>query len=149
MVFAGARSTAAARRVAEDWTMTVIREGGCACGRVRFKVEGEPLQVGLCHCTDCRKATGTAFLHYADWPAAAFSSTGEYATYNGRSFCAHCGSRLFHVDADGAEINLGALDAAPTDLVPVREGWIVRREAWLAPVAGAVQAEGDPPRVVF
>jgi hypothetical protein len=43
-----------------------------------------------------------------------------------------------------AEILLGSLDDAPGDLTPAREGWIVRREHWLAPVAHAGQADGDP-----
>ena len=50
-----------------------IRRGGCSCGAVRFELRGEPLKVGLCHCTKCRKATGSAFLAYADWPPLAFS----------------------------------------------------------------------------
>ena len=29
---------------------------------MRYTVEGEPLKTGLCHCTDCRKETGSAFL---------------------------------------------------------------------------------------
>jgi hypothetical protein len=32
-----------------------MHEGGCACGRVRFKVAGSPIRVGLCHCFACRK----------------------------------------------------------------------------------------------
>ena len=51
--------------------------------------------VGTCHCTECRKATGGAFLSYAYWPRLAFSSTGETRAFAGRSFCPNCGSRLF------------------------------------------------------
>jgi hypothetical protein len=114
---------------------------------VRYEVRGEPDKVGLCHCADCRKETGSAFLHYGDWPAGRFAFTGEIATYEGRSFCPTCGTRLFHLDDTGdAEICLGSLDDAPTDLTPTREGWSKRRERWLAPVADAVQAAEDPPR---
>ena len=35
-----------------------IRGGGGYCGSGRFELRGEPLKVGLCHCTECRKATG-------------------------------------------------------------------------------------------
>ena len=124
----------------------VVRHGGCACGAVRYEVRGEPAKVGLCHCTDCRKETGSAFLYYADWWANDFTVTGEYRTYEGRSFCPACGTRLFHIDEEGAEICVGSLDEAPAFLTPIREGWIKRREPWLHPVEGALQAEEDPPR---
>jgi hypothetical protein len=124
-----------------------VRTGGCRCGAVRYEVRGAPHKVGLCHCTDCRSETGSIGLYYADWPRDAFSSTGDYRTYNGRSFCPVCGSRLFHPgDVSGVEICLGSLDDAPTNLVPTREGWIKRREPWFRPVEGAYQAEEDPPR---
>jgi hypothetical protein len=117
--------------------------GGCACGAVRYRIEGEPQVVGLCHCTDCRKETGSAFLHYADWPIAAFSVEGAFATWGGRSFCPTCGSRLFHLGEATAEIAIGSLDAAPSELIPTREGWIKRREHWQPAVAGAGQFEED------
>jgi hypothetical protein len=121
-----------------------IRRGGCTCGAVRFEVVGEPSVVGLCLCADCRKETGSPFLFYADWPRDAFTVTGAFSTYAGRSFCSRFGSRLFHLGETEAEILLGSLDDAPGDLTPAREGWIVRREHWLAPVAHAGQADGDP-----
>ena len=123
-----------------------IRRGGCACGAVRYELRGEPLVVGLCHCADCRKESGASFLYYADWPLAAFSAEGTYRTWEGRSFCGTCGSRLFHVDTDRghAEICLGSLDVAPAGLAPRQEGWTIRREHWLTPVAGAAQHDRDP-----
>lgn len=123
----------------------VTRLGGCRCGKVRYEVRGEPIKVGLCHCTDCRKETGSAFLYYGDWKTDRFSVTGNFKTYDGRSFCPECGTRLFHLDSEGAEICLGSLDDAPMSLAPTREGWITRREIWMAPVGAAVQAETDPP----
>jgi hypothetical protein len=125
----------------------MVRQGGCRCGAVRYEVRGEPHKVGLCHCTDCRSETGSAFLYYADWLGGSFSYKGEVATYEGRSFCPRCGSRLFHLQDDGgAEICVGSLDEAPAGLVPTREGWIKRREHWQSPVAHAYQAKEDPPR---
>ncbi len=103
------------------------REGGCRCGRVRYKVQGEPSVVGLCHCADCRKETGGLFLAYADWPVGRFSVSGPFATWGGRSFCPVCGSRLFHLSETEAEILVGSLDAAPAGLRPSREIWVRRR----------------------
>ncbi|MGL4964445.1 MAG: GFA family protein [Inquilinus sp.] len=123
-----------------------LRQGGCSCGAVRFTLRGEPLVVGICHCTECRKATGAVAMAYADWARDAFTTTGEVRTHRGRSFCPACGSRVFHLaERDGTvEILLGALDEAPGDLRPTREGWIIRREPWLAPIAGAGQFDRDP-----
>jgi len=122
-----------------------IRPGGCRCGAVRYEVRGEPVKVGLCHCSDCRKETGSDYLHYADWWRKDFSVTGEYRTYEGRSFCPNCGTRLFHLDDEGAEICVGSLDDAPANLVPTREGWIKRREPWLPAIPGVSQHREDPP----
>lgn len=121
-------------------------EGGCRCGAVRFEVRGQPLKVGLCHCRDCRKETGSAYLYYGDWPRTSFAVEGAYRTYEGRSFCPQCGSRLFHLTDTDAEICLGSLDDAPTSFTPTREGWIKRREIWMTPVGTAYQADEDPPR---
>ena len=123
-----------------------MRYGGCLCGAVRFEVAGEPLVVGVCHCMECRKATGAVSMAYADWPSERFSFTGEVREFCGRSFCPTCGARVFHLheNSGGVEVLLGALDDGPGDLTPTREGWIIRREHWLRPIQGAGQFERDP-----
>jgi hypothetical protein len=40
---------------------TPIREGGCACGHVRYRVESKPLIVHCCHCSMCQRQSGSAF----------------------------------------------------------------------------------------
>jgi hypothetical protein len=117
--------------------------GGCLGGRVQLSVRGEPLRVGICHCTDCRQESGSAFTFYGIWPAAQFQRVGDTQEFKGRHFCPSCGSRLFSVDKREAEIKLGSLSQAPTGLVPSYELWVKRRESWLRPVDGAQQCEED------
>jgi hypothetical protein len=37
-------------------------EGGCSCGGVRYRVESEPLFTHCCHCLNCQRQTGSAFV---------------------------------------------------------------------------------------
>ena len=51
--------------------------GGCACGAVRYECAAEPVMTGNCHCRDCQKATGGAFVPALAVPTAALKITGE------------------------------------------------------------------------
>ena len=42
--------------------MTDKMEGGCACGAVRYRLESGPMFVHCCHCRDCQRQTGSAFV---------------------------------------------------------------------------------------
>jgi hypothetical protein len=38
------------------------REGGCSCGAVRYRLTSDPLFVHCCHCLNCQRQTGSAFV---------------------------------------------------------------------------------------
>jgi hypothetical protein len=42
--------------------MSVPREGGCACGAVRYRLAADPLFTHCCHCLNCQRQTGSAFV---------------------------------------------------------------------------------------
>jgi hypothetical protein len=42
--------------------LTGILEGGCACGAVRYGLTSPPMFVHCCHCRDCQRQTGSAFV---------------------------------------------------------------------------------------
>jgi hypothetical protein len=42
--------------------MSGPREGGCACGDVRYRLASEPMFVHCCHCLNCQRQTGSAFV---------------------------------------------------------------------------------------
>ena len=106
------------------------RLGGCLCGTVRFKANGAPYRVGICHCTDCRKHHGALFHASAVYPESAVTFEGEMRDYRGRHFCPRCGSSVLGQSADEIEINLGAFDD-PDQFIPTYELWTIRREDWL------------------
>jgi hypothetical protein len=42
--------------------MNPTLEGGCACGKMRYRLESKPMIVHCCHCRDCQRQTGSAFV---------------------------------------------------------------------------------------
>ena len=98
--------------------------GGCACGRVRYRVVGELRDVINCHCEPCRRFTG----HFMAATASAtnnliMESNGTLAWWQRTptvryGFCSACGSSLFweaHDKPDITAIAAGSLDG-PTGL---------------------------------
>jgi hypothetical protein len=84
-------------------------EGGCLCGKVRYSADAEPAFVGVCHCKNCQKGTGTAFAIVVALPTPALNVQGALQTFTGRGdsgkatyrrFCPECGSALI----DEAEV---------------------------------------------
>ncbi len=50
--------------------------GGCLCGAVRYECAAEPLFIGNCHCRDCQRSTGSAYVPALAVPARALKITG-------------------------------------------------------------------------
>lgn len=79
-------------------------EGGCACGAIRYRCDGDPVTLFKCHCRDCQRATGAPFVAAIMVPIKSFQFTKGTPVYyatpsarggeNTRSFCGVCGSRL-------------------------------------------------------
>lgn len=42
--------------------MAVALKGGCSCGKVRYRLTSAPMFVHCCHCRDCQRQTGSAFV---------------------------------------------------------------------------------------
>ena len=91
--------------------MGTIREGGCLCGAVRFRTEGEPVNVRICHCRNCQKAMGSPFFARALFDQRALTVDGDTARYStsealDREFCRICGTRLFSRRTNGTVVGV-------------------------------------------
>jgi hypothetical protein len=42
--------------------MSEPREGGCACGEIRYRLTSDPMFTHCCHCLNCQRQTGSAFV---------------------------------------------------------------------------------------
>lgn len=84
----------------------MIVEGGCFCGKVRYRSEGEPFHQTVCHCSDCRRSSGGATVAWFSASARGFQYTAapplEHASSPGvvRAFCGACGTSLTYRHAD-------------------------------------------------
>ncbi|MDX9998801.1 MAG: GFA family protein [Phenylobacterium sp.] len=101
--------------------------GGCQCGAVRFRIEGELGEASICHCRMCQKATGGLFGPYVGAPKDGVVWTrGQPKLFQSsnkvqRGFCADCGTPLtYQYEGHGIALTLGALDR-PEDVRPTEQ----------------------------
>lgn len=79
-----------------------MRNGGCQCGSVRYRVDGEAAHHSLCHCSDCRASSGAPAVGWIAFQEGQLSvQSGALTTYEGRNgavrqFCPTCGTGLFY-----------------------------------------------------
>jgi hypothetical protein len=117
--------------------------GGCLCGGVRFEVTLPFRRANHCHCSRCRRHSGTFGLTQGRVPREGFRLVaGEelvrvYRPPDGgaaKAFCTVCGSSLFGGTwPDGPEVSIrfGALDADP-GLRPQYRSFVADAAAWFA-----------------
>ena len=118
--------------------MSETTEGGCLCGAVRYRVTGEPVAATLCHCGDCRRASGGTNIAWAvfecgnvEWlagePDRHSSSPGIYWL-----FCGACGSTVGYQRSERPQhldITTGTLDE-PDRFPPNVEIWVREKIGW-------------------
>ncbi len=85
--------------------MPDIHEGGCLCGDVRYRTAGPPVTVYVCHCSFCKRASGSAFQMPVFFAKGDVEFQGlPYSVYEHRSeahgrtlrlqFCPRCATRV-------------------------------------------------------
>lgn len=126
--------------------------GSCLCGRVAFAVRPEFAQFVICHCSRCRKASGTSQATNAAVPPDAFrwlQGEGEVTRFDLASarsfsvgFCRHCGSQMPRLSRSGRYVIVpaGSFDTDP-GLRPVTHCYWGSRADWLEPAEGLPRLE--------
>lgn len=126
----------------------------CLCGGIEIEVSGRLGPVVYCHCTRCRKASGTAFGANADvrrrywtWVSGG-DLVREYESSPGvyRAFCATCGSKLYSRrdgEPDALRIRLGLLDDDP-ERRSLAHFWVSSRAPWYGITDDLPQFDAGP-----
>jgi hypothetical protein len=133
--------------------------GSCLCRGIEYELTAEPGEFGYCHCTSCRKASGSAHAANAPIDRIDFhvrkggelirefeSSPGKF-----RAFCSNCGSPLYAYLAATPgvlRIRLGTLDT-PFMKQPKAHTWVSDKASW-EPILGDIpQFEQWAPKSVL
>ncbi|DBA89752.1 TPA: hypothetical protein ACH3X2_004629 [Trebouxia sp. C0005] len=87
----------------------MVLQGGCACRKVRYTVDGERPPSHFCHCRMCQLATGSPVAAFFTVPQTQVRFEGKLGVYQSsekamRKFCTECGTPLVYelqADYDG------------------------------------------------
>lgn len=114
--------------------------GQCLCGEVQIKINGKISDIIHCHCSLCRKNSGTAFATNGFINASEFEiisgknnlSTFSFKPGRNRHFCSSCGSPVYssnEQDPIRYRIRLGMLDSDITER-PMSHNFVSSKANW-------------------
>lgn len=131
-------------------------DGGCNCGAIRYRIEGEPMAVAACHCVRCRRQSGGAHSVNLVVSKAAMTVEGELAMFEDRDttsgspvyreFCGACGSPIRSLLAASpaiAAVKAGTLDE-PGGYAPTIHVFTRSKLPWVEIPEGVPQFETNP-----
>lgn len=114
--------------------------GTCLCGEVQVKITGEISDIIHCHCSLCRKNSGTAFATNGFINTAEFyiisgeASLSRFSFKPGRNrhFCTKCGSPVYssnEQDPSRLRLRLGILDSDISER-PISHNFVTSKANW-------------------
>jgi hypothetical protein len=122
---------------------STIIEGGCNCGAIRYSISGEPSVVVICHCSNCRRQSGSSFSVNIVIKPDVIKIDGDLATYEDkntesgapvlRQFCSLCGSPIRSVSSAQMEVSIvkaGSTDD-PSLFAPAMHIWTQSALPWV------------------
>jgi hypothetical protein len=132
-----------------------VLTGECLCKSVRFEIDSKLGPVIYCHCSMCRRGSGSAFASNASVDANAFriaageEHIAEYQSSPGnfRAFCSRCGSLLYgRMDAypQIRRVRLGSLADDPGRR-SIAHIWVGSKSTWFEITDKLEQFEEEPP----
>ena len=117
-------------------------EGGCQCGKIRYVLKNEPVDLYACNCTGCQQQSGSAFGLSMIVEKESFNIKGELKSFvrtadSGSKvtayFCPECGNRIYGISpfkGDKIVLKPGTLDDTSW-LRPSRMIWMKSAQNWV------------------
>ena len=113
--------------------------GGCFCRSIRYEIAGTPFFETICHCSICRRTTGSALVGWLTIQRSGFRLlSGEPKVFRSsdiatRAFCERCGTQLtfaFDEWPNVVDVTLGSLDD-PNSSPPKDHTWTSAQLQWI------------------
>jgi hypothetical protein len=136
--------------------MSAPYSGGCLCGRVRYRINAEPIVTRVCWCRDCQYFGAGSGTVNAGFPSGAIELEGSMSDYVSkadsgnimhRRFCPTCGTPLFS-DAEARPhltyVRAGTLDD-PEQVRPAATIWTGSAPSWASIDANLPCVAAQPP----
>jgi hypothetical protein len=132
--------------------------GGCQCGAICYEISGQPLEVYVCHCRECRKQSASVFgisvwVNRSDFTLLTgtprfWSRPADSGRVVDCAFCPECGSRVWHEPGGGVQrraivIKGGSLDE-PVDVGSAMHVWVSRKLPGVVIPEGVTQYPENP-----
>jgi len=118
----------------------VLNKGKCLCEGIQFSVAGSFGEVRYCHCSQCRRVTGSAFSANAKISIESWSISGgqeliqEYESKPGiyRAFCSKCGTPVYSKllsDPQNIRVRLGSFETVK-EVNITGHVWVSSKAPW-------------------
>jgi hypothetical protein len=130
--------------------------GGCLCGKVQYQIDHGMGPIIYCHCTRCRKSSGSAFVTSTEIKRANFHITAGQELIKkfvnpgavDRFFCSECGSQLYSqrmATPEVMRIRLGTIDTVFEERVSAHI-FVGSKAPWHEIADEAIQYQERPTR---
>ena len=128
-------------------------DGSCHCGFITYEAEIDPQKAAICHCTDCRTLSGTAFRTVVPVEEAKFRilsgqpkryvKTAESGNKRVQMFCPECGTPICSTAVEfGQHVSLRIGTVRQRDeLPPKRQIWSRSAQHWLTDLHSVPRTE--------
>ena len=131
-------------------------EGGCYCGRIKYRAEADPEKVEICHCSDCQTLSGSAYRTAVPVDADSFEllcgtpslyqKTAEDGSIRLQAFCPDCGSPLYSAPPEGERGYFGIRVGTTRQrdrLIPKNQYWFRSAQPWTQDLSNMTRVEKE------
>lgn len=140
--------------------MKLPQTGGCQCGKIRYEITEAPRSTYACHCTECQRATSSAFsmaivvsesaFRLSGAEPRAFARIAESGRTTTRWVCPECGTWICSGEKPGVagpdtlrRVRPGTLDDTSW-VTPTAHYWIRSKQPWVRLPEGDQRFETQP-----